>query len=133
MRGVMQRSINRSGATLLLLALAACAKAGALPLPVLGPDQSVATGSVVTLNGAASHDPQGASITFQWSFVSVRNPDGSWSPGLPAGSRASFRLADTPNPLFTADATGKYVVQLVVHTKDYASDPAVTTITATDC
>src|SRR6266571_4828849 len=103
---MMQRSLQRSGAALLLLAAMACAKAGALPLAVLGADQRVPTGSVVTLNGKDSKDPAGGRITFEWSFVN-----------MPGGSKAAFGLADTPSPVFTADVSGKYVIRLVVRTQ----------------
>jgi LmbE family N-acetylglucosaminyl deacetylase len=36
------------------------------PVPSAGSDQSVSTGSVVTLNGSASFDPDGDPINYQW-------------------------------------------------------------------
>jgi hypothetical protein len=58
------------GLGLLALALALC---GCLPLPPIsrpianaGPDQTVSTGQVVTLDGSRSTDPDGDPLTFSW-------------------------------------------------------------------
>ena len=118
----MQRGLYRSGAILLLLALVACAKAGALPVAFKSPDQTVTTGTVVTLDAGGSTDPAGGRLRYGWSFDSI-----------PAGSLAAFALADTPTPQFVADMPGTYKVRLVVFAQDYASEPALTTVTASAC
>jgi K319L-like, PKD domain/Bacterial Ig-like domain (group 2) len=43
-----------------------------IPVPNPGPDQTVASQSIVTLSAAASHDPDGDSITYTWSQVDGR-------------------------------------------------------------
>lgn len=53
------------------VALAACSNAtvstvSGPPVAVAPPDQSVAPGSTVILDGSASHDPAGKALTYQW-------------------------------------------------------------------
>ncbi|MFL6369431.1 MAG: PKD domain-containing protein, partial [Nitrososphaeraceae archaeon] len=40
------------------------------PIAVVGPDQTVNESSLVTLDGSASHDPDGDTITFAWTQMS---------------------------------------------------------------
>src|SRR4051812_39587275 len=111
-RGPMERSLRRSATTVLLLALWGCAKAGALPVAILGLDQTVVTGSVVTLDGSNSKDPESATPAYEWAFQA-----------MPAGSKARFTLAETAKPQFVADVPGKFIVQLIVRGRNYASEP----------
>jgi hypothetical protein len=75
------------------------------PLANAGADSSVAIGTLATLNGLASSDPDlNYPLTYAWSFSSV--PFGSENLLLSAGS--------TVNPTFTPEVTGDYVVNLVV-------------------
>jgi hypothetical protein len=73
----------------------------------------------VTLDGSASFDVDGDPLEYAWSFVTV-----------PAGSETALAGAGTPNPTFTPDRKGDYVVQLIVNdgTVDSAPDTVVVTI-----
>ncbi len=73
------------------------------PTANAGIDQSVATGSTVSLDGSASSDSDGDSINYNWSFSSV-----------PSGSNAAIENATTQTPAFTADIDGAYVIELTV-------------------
>lgn len=74
------------------------------PVANAGPDQTVTTGSTVQLNGGASSDVDGQSLTYTWSWI-----------GKPAGSAAALSSATAVNPTFAADRFGTYVLQLVVN------------------
>ena len=88
------------------------------PVANAGPDQSVAVGSTVQLDGSASTDPDNNSLTFTWSFVSVPN-----------GSLAALSNANVSNPTFVADVAGTYVAQLVVNDGTASSAPDTVVIT----
>ena len=101
------------------------------PVADAGSDQSVFTGSTATLTGAASSDPDGDALTYQWAFTSV-----------PAGSAATLAGASSMAPSFTADVVGAYVVSLTVTDPSGAASidsvtvnaftPATVTVTASD-
>ncbi len=74
------------------------------PVADAGPNQNVNLGDTVTLNGRASYDPQGRSLTYQWSMVSV-----------PIGSQAQLTGTNTVSPSFVADVAGLYNAQLIVN------------------
>src|SRR5262249_15216082 len=68
-----------------------------------GPDQSLVVRSTATLDGSASSDPDGDSLTFTWSFVSI-----------PSGSAAALSSPSAVRPTFTIDRPGNYTAQLIV-------------------
>ena len=78
--------------------------ANTAPYANSGPDQTVAVGSVVNLNGMASSDPEGASLTYNWSLIA-----------RPAGSTARIANPNTATPSFMAGTPGAYVAQLIVN------------------
>ena len=89
------------------------------PVANAGPDQNVATGSQVTLNGSGSSDANGDPLTYSWSFTSK-----------PGGSTATLSSAIVANPTFTADTSGSYVLSLVVSDGQVSSADDAVTVTA---
>jgi hypothetical protein len=88
------------------------------PVANAGPDQAVAVGATVTLDGSASSDPEGQPLTYRWSFVSQ-----------PVQSRVVLPNSTTAKLTFVADAPGDFVVGLVVN--DGALNSAQTNVVVT--
>ncbi len=74
--------------------------------------------STVTLDGAASTDPDGDSLAFQWHIL--LRPAGS---STPLGTQA-FDDPTAAAPSFYADVEGEYLVQLAVFDGEAWSEPA---------
>ena len=88
------------------------------PVANAGAAQTVSFGALVQLNGAASTDVDGDTLTYKWTLLT-----------RPANSTASLSNAAVVNPTFTADRQGAYVVQLIVNDGKIDSAPATVTIT----
>jgi hypothetical protein len=73
------------------------------PTAVAGADQGVIVGSVVTLDGTQSTDPESDPLAFAWVMTA-----------LPAGSTAFLVGEQTPAPAFVPDLIGVYVIRLMV-------------------
>jgi len=91
----------------------------AAPVANAGANQSVVTGTVVTLDGSGSTDANGDALTYSWAFTSK-----------PSGSSAALSSATAVKPSFTADIAGTYVVNLVVNDGKENSAAASVTVTA---
>jgi hypothetical protein len=89
------------------------------PVANASTDQNIATGSVVTLNGTASSDVDGDTLSYQWSFTSV-----------PSGSSATLSNETAASPAFTADIDGSYIAQLIVNDGTDNSSPDTVSIVA---
>ncbi len=89
------------------------------PVARAGADQAVATGTLVTLDGATSSDADANPLTYAWTFTS-----------RPVGSAAALTGATTVTPSFTADLNGTYVIQLIVHDGRVNSAPDSVVVSA---
>jgi len=110
---------------LVLLALAGCSDsssgpANTAPVAVVRPVQVAARGDTVLVDGTASSDADGDSLTFLWTMVSS-----------PAGSSAELLPPDGVSPAFVADLVGGYQVSLVVRDGHTGSSTAQTTVIVT--
>lgn len=74
------------------------------PVANAGPDQTVRTGTVVTLDGTGSTDADGQALSYRWSLLA-----------RPAGSAAVLSSTTAPRPTFTVDRGGDYIFRLVVN------------------
>ena len=86
------------------------------PLANPGPNQTVAVGATVNLNGGGSTNPAGGPLTYAWSFAS-----------RPGGSSAVLVNPTSVTPSFVVDVAGNYVVTLTVD-NGTATDSANVTI-----
>ena len=114
-----------SGVLVLCVSLSGCgggteatATTNVAPTANPGPSQNVVVGAVVSMDGSASKDSDGGSLTFKWTLI-----------GKPNGSAATLTNPTYPNPKFTADFAGNYVVSLVVN--DGKADSTVTSVSVT--
>ena len=90
----------------------------AKPVADAGKPQTVHVGDTVNLSGLLSKDPEGADLTYRWSFA--HKPD---------GSAASLQNDTTAEPWFKVDLFGDYVAQLIVSDGTLDSLPATVGIT----
>ena len=85
------------------------------PVAVAGTEQKVAANAAVSLDGSASSDPDGDTLTFAWTQTS--------------GTTVTLSDAASAKPTFKAPGGGgKLVFQLVVNDGALASDPASVTV-----
>jgi hypothetical protein len=91
------------------------------PVANAGPDQTVALGTTVHLDGSQSSDVDGDALRFYWALTVT-----------PVGSLATLSDPTAVQPTFVADLPGTYVGQLIVNDGQVNSVPATTTITAED-
>ncbi len=91
------------------------------PTADAGINQTVLVDSEVALDGSASSDPDGDTLTYDWAFNSKPN-----------GSGASLSNSTTPTPTFIADVAGDYQIDLTV-SDSKLNDTDSITITAKEC
>lgn len=89
------------------------------PVAKTGDDLSTRVGTAITLDGSASHDPDGDTLTFSWEIESA-----------PAGSSVTLLNADRVDPQFVPDEVGVYNITLVVDDGHRSSTPDELLITA---
>lgn len=107
--------VDSAGATVTVTATVS----NAAPVAVAGSGQNVGAGSVVTLDGSASSDANGDSLTYRWTLTS-----------RPSGSTATLSTPEAVRPSFTADIAGDYVATLVVNDGQVDSAGASVTVMA---
>lgn len=93
-----------------------------LPDASVGDDVVVLTGQTATLDGTASSDAVGDTLSYRWELVS--QPDGS------SLSNADINNADQATASITPDVPGDYVLQLTVTAGGRTSAPASIRVTA---
>ena len=109
----------------LTLFIGACGSGGgeggsnSAPVADAGTDQYVETNTLVALDGSASTDADGNTLTHTWSFDS-----------MPSGSSVVLSDDTVVDPTFTSDVAGEYVLHLVVNDGTVDSAPDTVTITA---
>lgn len=91
-------------------------KANTAPVASVAAVQGAITGKAFALDGSASSDVNGDSLTFDWAIQSA-----------PTGSSATLSDKTQAKPTFTADLAGDYVFALVVN--DGASNSPQVTVT----
>ncbi|MFA6107956.1 MAG: SUMF1/EgtB/PvdO family nonheme iron enzyme [Candidatus Latescibacterota bacterium] len=96
------------------------AAANQSPVADAGPDQQVPVGTLVTLDGSGSRDPEGAALVYRWTL--------GRSPGEPV------ILSDpaAANPAFVPGEAGEYVFALEVSDGTATSVQDVVTVEATE-
>lgn len=88
------------------------------PVADAGGPRGATVGAPVQLDGSASSDVDGDSLTYRWSFLAT-----------PEGSSGTLSAPAAVRPTFTPDRPGIYVIQLVVN--DGALESAPTTVQVT--
>ncbi|WP_221901232.1 PKD domain-containing protein [Bathymodiolus platifrons methanotrophic gill symbiont] len=88
------------------------------PVAEAGSSQSVQVSNTVMLDGSASSDVDGDSLTFAWSFISKPN-----------NSTATISGSSVIKPEFIVDEPGTYELQLIVNDGQINSQPDIVTIT----
>ncbi|AQS38093.1 YHYH protein [Shewanella psychrophila] len=90
------------------------------PVANAGADITQAVGSVVNLDGTASSDADGNSLSYNWVFAS-----------MPDGSNASLNGQTSSQPDFTPDIVGSYQVSLIVNDGQVDSNEDLIDVIAT--
>lgn len=100
-----------------------------LPTSSAGPDQSVALGTTVTLDGTGSSVCQTEDRTYAWTFESV--PTDS---AIDDSALSDNKSATATSVTFTPDVSGDYVLSLLVSDGENtsAADIVVITVSSTD-
>lgn len=89
------------------------------PVAQAGPAQSVLVGATVTLDGSASSDANGDSLSYKWVIISK-----------PLASAATLDNLSAVKPTFAVDVAGVYVATLIVNDGKVNSELSSVTINA---
>ena len=88
------------------------------PIANAGPAQAIVAGTLVTLDGSASTDPDNDPLTYAWALAA------------PTGSATTLNGASTAKPNFTPDVAGTYTATLTVSDVKASSSANVTVTTS---
>jgi len=88
-----------------------------IPVAIAGNNTRERLNSTVTLDGAASYDPDQRPLTYEWKLIS-----------MPAGSKASLSDNHSVAPDFICDKDGNYLFSLVVSNGTNRSVPTYVSI-----
>ncbi len=99
------------------ISCANCGQVNRPPTADAGADLSAYAQQLVTLDGSASSDPDGDTLSFEWTLLQ-----------RPAGSLATLSAATGVNPALTPDREGEYLVQLIVRDGQLSSAPDTVTV-----
>ncbi len=91
------------------------------PLADSGKDQTAYVGTTVLLDGTASSDADGDTLTFQWSLISA-----------PVGSSTTIGSVNSSTTSLAIDLPGTYQVQLIVNDGVLNSEPSIVLISTTN-
>jgi hypothetical protein len=89
-----------------------------IPVAQAGTDQAVTTGDQVTVNGSQSTDEDGDTLSYAWTLASQ-----------PSDSSTTLIQSNQVSTIFTVDADGEYILELIVN--DGSSDSAADTMIIT--
>jgi hypothetical protein len=90
------------------------------PVANAGPDKKVAVGTIVTLDGSGSTDPDGTPVTYQWTLIKT-----------PHSSTAQISNPGAVQPTIKLDKPGEYIAQLIVSDGLLSSTPDTVVIKTT--
>jgi len=91
------------------------------PIAEAGPDQTVALGHSVRLDGSESSDPDADPLAYTWEIVSN-----------PGGSNVALSNPGSVNPAFVPDVAGQYIVKLIVDDGNGGTDSDTILVTAVE-
>jgi|GEM_PF-1061257 len=83
-----------------------------LPIANAGSDQTASVSQTVTLDGSASYDPNGNTLSYQWQITAA-----------PTGSLAALAQVQQSHPSFIPDKEGDYIITLSVNNGQLSSEP----------
>ncbi|WP_083918229.1 PKD domain-containing protein [Methylosarcina fibrata] len=117
---VVNDGLANSSADSVTITVNAATGSNTAPTAQAGPDQSVALGALVALDGTGSSDPDNgpSALTYSWTQT--------------GGPTVTLTGADTAQPSFTAGTAGTYAFNLVVNDGAANSAPDSVTITVSE-
>ena len=89
------------------------------PVADCGGEYSAKVGSMVTLNGQNSSDPEGQVLTYDWSLS---------GPSCSTMTSSSIYNGSNVQPSFVPDCDGVFIVSLIVNDGSQWSDPAICSV-----